>query len=71
MTAVEDTACAFVLYVYIYIYVYLHATLFQVNEDFYRRTLSGGVITLCASAIIVVLIVSEFGKKEEAKFSGA
>ncbi|XP_075492349.1 uncharacterized protein LOC142530403 [Primulina tabacum] len=32
----------------------------KINEDFFSRTLSGGVITLVSSIIILVLFVSEF-----------
>ncbi|KAL4580881.1 hypothetical protein LXL04_017087 [Taraxacum kok-saghyz] len=34
----------------------------KVNEDFYSRTLSGGVITLASSIAMLFLIYSEFGK---------
>lgn len=34
----------------------------KVNEDFYSRTLSGGVITLASSFAMLFLIFSEFGK---------
>ena len=33
----------------------------KVNEDFFQRTLAGGVITLVATAVMLVLFVSEFG----------
>lgn len=31
----------------------------KVNEDFYSRTLSGGVITLASSIVMVLLFISE------------
>jgi len=31
----------------------------QVNEDFFQRTLSGGVITVAATAVMVLLFFSE------------
>jgi hypothetical protein len=31
----------------------------KVNEDFYSRTLSGGIITLVSSAVMLLLFVSE------------
>ena len=34
----------------------------KVNEDFYSRTLSGGVITLASSIAMLFLIYLEFGK---------
>ncbi|OIT39110.1 PREDICTED: endoplasmic reticulum-Golgi intermediate compartment protein 3-like [Nicotiana attenuata] len=33
----------------------------KINEDFYNRTLSGGIITLVASLIMLVLFVNELG----------
>lgn len=33
----------------------------KVNEDFYSRTLSGGVITLVSSIVILLLFFSELG----------
>lgn len=33
----------------------------KVNEDFYSRTLSGGVITLVSSTVILLLFFSELG----------
>lgn len=33
----------------------------KINEDFYNRTLSGGIITLVASVIMLVLFVNELG----------
>lgn len=33
----------------------------KVNEDFYSRTLSGGVITLVSSVVILLLFFSELG----------
>uniref|UniRef100_A0A0V0IBZ1 Putative endoplasmic reticulum-Golgi intermediate compartment protein 3-like n=1 Tax=Solanum chacoense TaxID=4108 RepID=A0A0V0IBZ1_SOLCH len=33
----------------------------KINEDFYNRTLSGGIITLVASIIMLVLFVNELG----------
>lgn len=35
-----------------------------VNEDFYTKTLGGGIITLAASFIIVLLFLSELGEPE-------
>lgn len=32
----------------------------KINEDFYSRTLSGGVITLATSLLILFLFFSEF-----------
>eukprot|EP01025_Chloroclados_australasicus_P049964 TRINITY_DN5709_c1_g1_i2.p3 TRINITY_DN5709_c1_g1~~TRINITY_DN5709_c1_g1_i2.p3 ORF type:complete len:119 (+),score=6.81 TRINITY_DN5709_c1_g1_i2:271-627(+) len=32
----------------------------KINEDFFTRTLSGGVITLVASTIMILLFISEF-----------
>ncbi|EPS64954.1 hypothetical protein M569_09826 [Genlisea aurea] len=32
----------------------------KVNEDFYRRTFSGGIITLISSVAIALLFISEF-----------
>lgn len=34
----------------------------KINEDFYRRTLSGGVITLVSSVVMVLLFISELRK---------
>lgn len=34
----------------------------KVNEDFYQRTLSGGVITIGSSLIMLALFLSEFSK---------
>lgn len=31
----------------------------KVNEDFYSRTLSGGIITLASSVVMLLLFVSE------------
>lgn len=31
----------------------------KINEDFYSRTLSGGVITLASSIVMLMLFVSE------------
>lgn len=32
----------------------------KVNEDFYNRTLSGGIITLVSATIMLLLFFSEF-----------
>lgn len=32
----------------------------KINEDFYSRTLSGGVVTLVSSVVIALLFLSEF-----------
>lgn len=34
----------------------------KVNEDFYKRTLSGGVVTVVASVVMLLLFVSETRK---------
>lgn len=34
----------------------------KVNEDFYQRTFSGGVITIGSSLIMLALFLSEFSK---------
>lgn len=34
----------------------------KINEDFYRRTLSGGVITLVSSFVMLILFFSELRK---------
>jgi len=34
----------------------------KINEDFYRRTLSGGVITLASSIVMLILFFSELRK---------
>jgi hypothetical protein len=31
----------------------------KVNEDFYKRTLSGGVVTLVAAVVMLLLFISE------------
>jgi hypothetical protein len=31
----------------------------KVNEDFYSRTLSGGIITLASSVVMLLLFISE------------
>jgi hypothetical protein len=35
----------------------------KINEDFYSRTLSGGVITLVSSIFIVLLFFTELGEQ--------
>ena len=34
----------------------------KVNEDFYKRTLSGGVVTLVAAVVMLLLFISETSK---------
>ena len=34
----------------------------KVNEDFFTRTFSGGVITIVSSIVMFCLFISEFGK---------
>lgn len=34
----------------------------KINEDFYKRTVSGGLITLVSSTFMLVLFLSEFSK---------
>jgi multisubunit Na+/H+ antiporter MnhG subunit len=34
----------------------------KINEDFYRRTLSGGIITLASSIVMLLLFISELRK---------
>jgi hypothetical protein len=33
-----------------------------VNEDFYKRTLSGGIVTLVAAVVMLLLFISETSK---------
>jgi hypothetical protein len=35
----------------------------KVNEDFYKRTLSGGVVTLVSALIMLLLFISETSKR--------
>jgi hypothetical protein len=35
----------------------------KVNEDFYKRTLSGGVVTLVSALIMMLLFISETSKR--------
>jgi hypothetical protein len=35
----------------------------KINEDFYSRTLSGGIITIISASIMVLLFFSEFRKR--------
>ena len=35
----------------------------KVNEDFFTKTIGGGVITIVSSIIMVMLFLSEFGKQ--------
>jgi hypothetical protein len=34
----------------------------KVNEDFFTKTIGGGVITIVSSIIMVMLFLSEFGR---------
>ena len=34
----------------------------KVNEDFYKRTLSGGIVTLVAAVVMLLLFISETSK---------
>lgn len=34
----------------------------KINEDFYKRTVSGGLITLVSSTFMLLLFLSEFSK---------
>lgn len=34
----------------------------KINEDFYQRTLSGGIITVASTVIMLLLFFSEFSK---------
>lgn len=34
----------------------------KINEDFYQRTLSGGIITVASTIIMLLLFLSEFRK---------
>ena len=34
----------------------------KVNEDFYTKTLGGGIITIASSIIMVLLFLSELGQ---------
>ena len=35
----------------------------KVNEDFYKRTLSGGVVTLLSALVMLLLFISETSKR--------
>jgi endoplasmic reticulum-Golgi intermediate compartment protein 3 len=35
----------------------------KVSEDFYKRTLSGGIVTVAAAVVMLLLFVSETSKR--------
>lgn len=40
----------------------------KINEDFYSRTLSGGVITLASSVVMILLFISELRRFPSLRF---